>query len=322
MKIGIIGAGMAGLTCARALAAEGHEVAVLDKSRGAGGRMSTRRTQTGAGEASFDHGAQYFTVRDPGFAAQVAAWERAGLAARWPAAGEDAWVGTPAMNTVVKAMTGDLDMRYKTLVTGIERTGEGWLINTAAVDHGPFDAVILAIPPEQAAPLIALHDFDMARQALHARSQPCWTGMFAFDPPLDAPTGPIRESGRIAWAVCNRIKPDRSGPQTWVVQAQPDWSKANLERDAAAVSAELLTMLGEALGCKLPDPVHAAAHRWRFAMSSATGDEALWNGAIGLGACGDWLLGPRVECAWLSGKALAARILSEAGNVIPLRAVR
>ena len=64
MRIGIVGAGMAGLACAEELTRLGHAVLLFDKGRGPGGRMSTRRIQTSAGEAYFDHGAQYFTVRD------------------------------------------------------------------------------------------------------------------------------------------------------------------------------------------------------------------------------------------------------------------
>ena len=79
-----------------ALQAGGMAVTLLDKGRGPGGRMSTRRVTTALGEASFDHGAQYFTVRDPDFARCVEQWRAKGVAARWPAAGDDAWVGTPA----------------------------------------------------------------------------------------------------------------------------------------------------------------------------------------------------------------------------------
>ena len=75
----VIGAGIAGLSCARALAASGVHVTVFDKSRGSGGRMSTRR---GEGWAC-DHGAQYFTARDPLFQAELARWQAAGVAARW-----------------------------------------------------------------------------------------------------------------------------------------------------------------------------------------------------------------------------------------------
>ena len=59
--IAIIGAGMAGVTCARTLRQAGHKVTIFEKSRGLGGRMATRASAFG----SFDHGAQYFTVRDP-----------------------------------------------------------------------------------------------------------------------------------------------------------------------------------------------------------------------------------------------------------------
>ena len=80
-NIAVVGAGIAGLSCATALQAAGHTVQVFDKSRSVSGRMSTRRD---AGEGwQCDHGAQYFTARDPAFAAEVARWQQAGVAALW-----------------------------------------------------------------------------------------------------------------------------------------------------------------------------------------------------------------------------------------------
>jgi predicted NAD/FAD-dependent oxidoreductase len=78
MRIGIIGAGMAGLSCAQALRDQGHHPVLFDKGRGPGGRMSTRRIDTPLDEAAFDHGAQYLTARDPAFVAQVDRWAQAG----------------------------------------------------------------------------------------------------------------------------------------------------------------------------------------------------------------------------------------------------
>ena len=101
----VIGAGMAGLACAAALARSGARVTVLDKGRGPGGRMAARRVEIGGETVSFDHGAQYFTVRDPAFRETVAAWEQAGVAARWPAAGVEAWVGVPGMRTSISGVT-------------------------------------------------------------------------------------------------------------------------------------------------------------------------------------------------------------------------
>ena len=58
MRVAIVGAGIAGLSCALRLQGGDHHVTLFDKGRGAGGRMSTRRVETPAGTAAFDHGAQ------------------------------------------------------------------------------------------------------------------------------------------------------------------------------------------------------------------------------------------------------------------------
>ena len=317
MRIGIIGAGMAGLACADALSAAGHDASLFDKSRGAGGRMSSRRLATPLGEVTLDHGAQYFTARDPGFRQLVAAWHDLGIAAPWPAAGSEAWVGVPAMNTVIKTMAEPHDVTLGCQVTALHRSEGRWTLLSAAGEFGPFDALILAIPAEQAAALLSLHDFAMARIALTARSQPCWTGMFVFDQAPDHAPVVIRNAGAIAWAARNNAKPGRCSAESWVVQASADWSHANFDAPPAAVAELLLEALANALGTALPAPVAASAHRWAYALSAGTGDGALWNPDIGLGVSGDWLLGPRVECAWLSGQAMAQKVASAARRRSP-----
>lgn len=309
MEFAIIGAGMAGLACADMLSADGHSVTLFDKGRGAGGRMSTRRLQTSLGEVTFDHGAQYFTARDPAFRCLVGEWGELGISAPWPPAGADAWVGVPGMNAIVKQMATSHPVAWGHLVSGMLRKTGGWWLMGEAGEIGPFDAVVLAIPAEQAAAMLALHDFAMARIALMARSQPCWTGMFVFDRPLEGLPTVIRNSGDIAWAARNSAKPGRPEPESWVVQASAAWSSARLEMTADDVAELLLGALSQAAGADLPQPVTATAHRWRFALSAGTGHGALWNRDLRLGVCGDWLLGPRVECAWQSGRMLAQRCL-------------
>jgi predicted NAD/FAD-dependent oxidoreductase len=79
MRVAIVGAGIAGLWLARRLAEAGHRVQVYEKARGPGGRVSTRRTERG----HFDHGAQYFTARDPDFLRQLEDWVARGVVERW-----------------------------------------------------------------------------------------------------------------------------------------------------------------------------------------------------------------------------------------------
>ncbi len=323
--IAIVGAGMAGLACADLLTRAGHTALLHDKGRGPGGRMSTRRLQTPLGDVAFDHGAQYFTARDPAFARLVADWSALGLVAPWPQAGTEAWVGVPGMNAIVRHMAASHDVSWDSPISALVRREAGWWLIGKAGEAGPFDAVIVAVPAEQAAAMLSLHDFSMARLALNARSQPCWTGMMVFDARLDALPSVVRQSGAIAWAARNSEKPDRSGPEAWVVQASPAWSGERLEDSPGRIEAQLLAALAEAAGCAIPQPVAAAVHRWRYALSAGTGDGALWNPAIGLGVCGDWLLGPRIECAWLSGRMLAescldsrASPLARAARAVPV----
>ena len=304
-RIGIIGAGMAGLSCADALVAQGHHVKLFDKARGAGGRMSTRRIVTPLGEASFDHGAQYFTARDAEFMQVVSDWSNRGLARRWPAAGSDAWIGMPGMNALVRDMAERHDVHYGRMVQGVVRADRGWRLAGEHIEPECFDAVLLAVPAEQAATLLGPIDLGMARQALVARSQPCWTAMFAFADRLPTETVTLRNQGLISWAARNSAKPGRGGPEAWVVQASGSWTSEHIGSEPVVVERQMLDALGDALTLETGTPIASAVHCWRYAMSAGSGDGALWNDTLAIGVCGDWLLGPRVECAWLSGKVLA-----------------
>lgn len=314
MRVGIVGAGMAGLSCAAALRRHNFEVALFDKGRGPGGRMSTRRLSTTLGDASFDHGAQYFTARDPVFAAQVEAWQATGIAERWPAAGPGAWVGTPAMNSPVRALSTGLDVRWGTRVIQLEPGRErGWLLHGEGMAPERFDAVVIAVPAEQVSALIEACQPAFAAQARAERSMPSWTMMAAFAEPL--PFGPdcLRDKAIIGWAARNSAKPGRTGPEAWVVQATPEWSTTHLEDDATSIAETLLAALAEATNAKLPVALGLAAHRWRYARSSGSGAVMLWDSDRRVGLCGDWLIGPRVESAWLSGFHLATAIIAGEG---------
>jgi renalase len=308
MRVGIVGAGMAGLACAEGLARQGHEVVLLDKGRGPGGRMSTRRMQTALGEAQFDHGAQYFTVRDQGFRVRVEAWIAEGVVAPWPAAESDAYIGVPAMNSPVRRMAQGFGVRWSTLVTKVESVGPGWRLFVESGEVFDVDMAVIAAPAEQTAALLATAAPDMASHAGAATSEPCWTIMLAFSAPVAVVRDCWRGEHVIGWAARNSAKQGRTGPESWVVQATPDWSRGHLEADSDWVAASLTAALSCTLGVELPDSVGIASHRWRFARSAAEGFGAILDPDRRLGLCGDWLIGPRVEAAWLSGTGLAERV--------------
>lgn len=309
-RVAIIGAGLAGLACATRLGEDGVAVSLFDKARGPGGRMSVRRIETPSGEAAFDHGAQYFTVRGASFRDQVTGWAADGVAAPWPAAGPEAWVGVPGMNAPVRALAAGRDVAWGTRVEGLARDGAGWRLHTTEGPGDRFDAVVVAVPAEQAAVLLRDHDPALTAAAAESVSQPCWTVMAAFDRRLDCLPDVLRDAGPLGWAARNGAKPGRGPVEAWVLQGSPDWSRDHLEDPAEAVSAALLAALAEAAGGPLPAPVAVSAHRWRYARSAPGAGAVLWSAATGLGCCGDWVNGPRVEAAWDSGVALAERMLA------------
>ncbi len=123
----------------------------------------------------------------------------------------------------------------------------------------------------------------------------------------------------MGWTARNSSKPGRGGPESWVVQASPDWSRRYIEADAGWVTATLKDALSSLLASELPPTIAEVSHRWRFARSGADGAGAVWDPVRRIGVCGDWLIGPRIEAAWLSGTDLAGRIRATAKPDGPYR---
>jgi predicted NAD/FAD-dependent oxidoreductase len=311
---------MAGAACARLLADHGGlAVTLFDKGRSVGGRLAQRRI----GDAVFDHGAQYMAVRDPAFQVAADGWAANGLAVPWPGAaagdGGPVLVGVPAMNAPVKALLAGLDVRVGHAVEEVERRPDGWAVRLGGGTwHGGFAALLLAVPAPQTIALLGtagvVEAAAMAACLDDVRIAPCWAGMLAFTGPvpLDGP-GRRVEDPALAWAGHNPGKPGRGTAECWTVHARPEWSAERLELAPEAVAPLLLEAFARITRDRgsLPPATLTLAHRWRYALvTRALGEPALWDAAAGLGICGDWCLGPRVECAYLSGKGLAELILA------------
>lgn len=320
LRVAVVGAGLSGLSCAHSLQSAGAQVQVFDKSRGPSGRMSTRR-----GEGwQCDHGAQYFTARDPAFRAEVMRWQEAGVAApwgaRWAVVDSDGvhahvpsverFVGTPRMTSPAAWLGGQLNLQVGHTVDALLSDAQGWRLHTQ--EHGelasPFDLVVLAMPAPQATTLLQPVAPELAEQAHHTVMRGSWAVMLRFDAPLpltfDAAfvnTGPLR------WVARDSSKPGRAGPETWLLHGSPEWSEDHIE-DTPDAAASALTEAFVALGGAATPTV--SAHRWRYADTATERAEgSLWNADKGLGLCGDWLHGGKVEGAWLSGQALAQAVL-------------
>jgi len=307
----IIGAGMAGLTCASDLAEAGRSVCVLDKGRGPGGRMAARCAEIEGETVSFDHGAQYFTARDPLFEDVVTGWEKRGVAERWPAAEEGAWVGVPGMNGPIRAMAEALDVRWGTRAEIVNHDGDLWQVETG---EGSFKAptLLVAIPAEQTNELLKDAAPQLAAIAGGVRSEPCWAVMTGFSSPLNIADDAIRApDAAIAWSARNSAKPGRTGKDCWVLHASPKRSRELIHLPKEDVAPLLLGDFFKQAGIAPEEPIHLVAHRWLYAMpGKVAGEPARFNAETQIGITGDYLHSPRVEGAFLSGRALARQVLA------------
>lgn len=322
-RIAVVGAGLAGLTCARALQAAGIEVVVIEKSRGPGGRLSTRRTDS----AQYDHGAQYFTVRDKRFKAfvderladgSVAIWQPQ-LDAKLSLSITEPWyVGSPGMSALGRAQAAGLDVRTQMRVQSLKREASKWCLSmedNTALDG--FDALVLAVPNAQAVPLLQLLAPDWAQALEQAPMEPCWTLMVSTSDALTDLDADLPRSGAIGWWARNSSKPGRptqAGQHDWVIQATADWTQANLETSKSDVQRQLLLTFARDLGVSSIEPaLEPMVHRWlysRRAAGQATLAEPWFKPELGLGVCGDGLSHSRVEQAYLSGLQLADTFLA------------
>jgi renalase len=308
-EVRVVGAGIAGLACARVLTAAGHSVHVLDRGRHVGGRLASRQL---AGRV-VDLGASYLTCEDDRFGEIVETWSELGLIAPWTNRFDvysgEGWSRTQVGPTRYRAPGG--------LRTLTEQLGEGLHVElehpVTTVGPGPVvdgekaDAVILAMPDPQAALLLGAFDretdtaptwVDWSPVLAVALGWPAraWNveGVFVNDDPLLA-------------FVADDGQRRGDGAPVIVAHTTSEFAAANLSDPEAGVDSVVDAV--RSLLAIPDDPRWTYVHRWTFARPAATHDAAFHLTDSLVGVCGDSWGTPRVETAWLSGHLLGQELV-------------
>lgn len=319
----ILGAGLAGLSAAAVLRRAGHDVLVVEKSRGLGGRAATRRWN----DWPVDHGAQFFTARSEEFRGEVADWLARGVCYEWTRgfhqfrggrlAGPDGdehpryacRVGMSSLGRDIAQRRG-IRVDREAKIRAIRCADKVWCLSAEDGREYAARRLIVTCPPPQGADLLAECCGEAATLLRGIVMEPCLAVAACF-PRRELPWRGIQtDDARVSWIANDSSKRSdlHAGRTVAVVHAAPGFSRAHFEASDRDVIAGMLRRASEISGVGLEHPEDVFLHRWRYAMPSAyppTGPTAVFPLPAPLILAGESFAGGKIEGAWLSGQAAA-----------------
>jgi renalase len=324
----VVGAGMSGLVAARELSDAGWQVVVLDEGRTVGGRMATCRIENG----TFDHGAQFFTVRSERFETLVAGWLEAGVVEEWTRGFADAegkhnddgyprYRGSEGMISVPGCLARGLDVRTGEQVVEVNVRDRAWEVRTGSGTREIAAALLLTAPVPQSLALIESGDYTLSDETRHRLKNISYTPCLALMVLLDGPTGVPEPGGMqikgepLDWIGDNQRKGISEAPGI-TVHAGPEWSREHFEADEAEIKASLLSFTGEQLDTDLASKtVQTSITRWRHSWVTQSHPEPclVASEEPSLLFAGDAFGEAKVEGAALSGLTAADCLLGREG---------
>lgn len=318
-RAAVVGAGLAGLSCARTLRRAGFFVEIFERERVIGGRLATTRL----GLDAFDHGAQYLTARGTGFRRYLEEVHGHGYAKRWMARasinGEGGagqmlpwYVGVPGMSSLVRPLAESVRVHTNRAVHTLERRDRSWHIwFEDETSVGPFHAVAVTVPAPAAQLLLGRVD-ELAAPLNKVRMSPCWALMVRLDD-IQLPEQDVFSdmSDVVRWVARNNSKPGRNSKnETLVIHTSPTWSRETEDMEPEAVAEELWNEVSNAMGLPPVRPTRMAAHLWRHGLvDHALGETYLFSTEQMAGVAGDWCFGRLAEHAFDSGDRLGKAII-------------
>lgn len=312
MRVVIVGAGISGLVAGRSLADAGVDVRIVDKGRGPGGRLATRRI----GAATLDHGAQFFTVRTPAFRRRVDDWVANGLVTVWCNGfgvedGHPRYVATAGMNTLAKDLAAGLDVRCSAMAFSIRSAADGsW---TVVIDDGTelaADAVIVTTPLPQAFALLADTAIELDQELMRTEYDRTIALLATLDgaPAVDSPGGVHAPTSAISFVADNVAKGVSSVPAL-TLHASAAWSETHWDEPLDELDQALRDLAAPWLGAARID--ESQVKKWRFATPRTIWPNPCWTTPDrGIVLAGDAFAGPRIEGAHNSGLAAAHALIA------------
>jgi renalase len=306
----IVGGGITGLITAKILQRKGIKVTVLDKGKGIGGRLATRRlSHENSTVGVFDYGAQYFSVSNPQFQVWVNDWLKQGVIKEWCQGfgaidGKPRYCGVDGTRGIAKYLAQDLDVHTNTKVLKIGYDSL-WVVETEKEQY-QGEMLLLTIPVPQAldlldVSLIALPlDIRFSLESISYHRCIAVLALLENSSNIPSPGAIKLEDNYLTWLADNHQKGISPNGHAVTLQASPSFSEDYWESDDAEIAYKLLTA-ADYLDSSV---IKYQVHRWRYSLPKTFHSEPyLALSEIPLIMAGDGFVAPNIEGAVLSGIA-------------------
>ncbi len=317
----VIGAGISGVTAARQLSQSGKSVAVIEKARGSGGRLASKRLKIKDGpDLGFDLGCATFRANSQDFLAELEKWREHELVlALSDEQGGTRWTGQPRSSALTRGLLGELPVFFQTRVQSLERRQDYWLLHAEHATQGTqtFAArsVVISAPVEQTKVLLPVNH-ALVEALDNAVIEPQWVVALLIDSDTVEPGtwherlshGDVIET--LSFESRKRHKGRVPEREVLTLQCSASWTVSRTQWPPSQILAAVEDELERCLGFR-PEVIESYVHRWLYSYTSASANSP--KGYLlsddGIGICGDYMLAngreTGVESAWMSGRRLA-----------------
>ena len=322
-NVAVIGAGITGITLANLLQKK-LNLTVFEKSRGVGGRMATRRAEP----YQFNHGAQYFKIENNEFkdflqplilnkiikpleANQIEILNKE-VIKRTKIYNKQYFTAESKMNSVVKYLiNNNFSIKLLCKIEKIIKENDKWfLIDSGQVSFGPYDWLIITIPPNQAKEIL-YSNFKFLDILKKIKMRSCYSLMLGFDKfeEFDFDTASFLEED-VQWLSIRKIILEHKEYYNLLINSSYNFAEQNINGSKYKISDHLIKQVSDILKCKLNNYEHKALHFWKYAMTEKNNNlGSLLDEDFKIIVCGDWCMNGKVEGGFLSAKDAVNKLL-------------